>query len=82
MLDSSAFAGADALPDLLRCDICIIGTGPAGATIARELSNTPFGSPSWRVAAQSAKKRQMLLTKLRASGGLEKWTNGWSAIES
>ena len=42
MLDSSAFAGADALPDLLRCDICIIGTGPAGATIARELSNTPL----------------------------------------
>ena len=42
MIDSSAFAGADALPDLLRCDICIIGTGPAGATIARELSNTPL----------------------------------------
>jgi choline dehydrogenase-like flavoprotein len=42
MLDSSAFAGADTLPDLLRCDICIIGTGPAGATIARELSNTPL----------------------------------------
>src|SRR5690349_4513155 len=42
----------------------------------------PFGSPSWRVAAQGAKKTQMLLTKLRASDGLEKWTNGWSAIES
>src|SRR5215831_2538057 len=40
ILDSSAFAGDDTLPDLLRCDICIIGTGPAGATIARELSNT------------------------------------------
>ena len=40
ILDSSAFAGSDALPDFLRCDICIIGTGPAGATIARELSNT------------------------------------------
>lgn len=42
ILDSSAFAGSDALPDFLRCDICIIGTGPAGATIARELSNTPL----------------------------------------
>ncbi len=42
VLDSSAFAGSNALPDFLRCDICIIGTGPAGATIARELSNTPL----------------------------------------
>jgi choline dehydrogenase-like flavoprotein len=42
MLDSSTFAGADALPGILRCDICIIGTGPAGTTIARELSNTPL----------------------------------------
>jgi choline dehydrogenase-like flavoprotein len=40
ILDSSAFAGSDVLPESLRCDICIIGTGPAGATIARELSNT------------------------------------------
>jgi choline dehydrogenase-like flavoprotein len=42
ILDSSAFAGKDVLPDFLRCDICIIGTGPAGATVARELSNTPL----------------------------------------
>src|SRR5215472_3358904 len=42
VLDSSAFAGSDTLPDFLRCDICIVGTGPAGATIARELSNTPL----------------------------------------
>jgi choline dehydrogenase-like flavoprotein len=42
ILDSSALAGSDDLPDSLRCDICIIGTGPAGATIARELSNTPL----------------------------------------
>jgi choline dehydrogenase-like flavoprotein len=42
VLDSSAFRASDALPDFLRCDICIIGTGPAGATIARELSNTPL----------------------------------------
>ena len=42
ILDSSVFAGSDALPDLLRCDVCIIGTGPAGLTIARELSNTPL----------------------------------------
>jgi choline dehydrogenase-like flavoprotein/nucleoside-diphosphate-sugar epimerase len=40
IVESSAFAGSHALPDFLRCDICIIGTGPAGATIARELSNT------------------------------------------
>ena len=40
ILDSSAFAGSDVLPESLQCDICIIGTGPAGATIARELSNT------------------------------------------
>lgn len=41
-IDSSVFAGSDALPDFLQCDICIIGTGPAGATIAQELSNTPL----------------------------------------
>lgn len=40
ILDSSAFAGSDAIPDALRCDVCIIGTGPAGMTIARELSGT------------------------------------------
>ena len=38
-LDSSAFAG-DALPSSLACDICIIGTGPAGTAIAQELSGT------------------------------------------
>ena len=42
ILDSSAFAGDEALPEILRCDICIIGTGPAGMTIARELSGTPL----------------------------------------
>jgi len=39
-LDSSDLANSDALPERLRCDICIVGTGPAGMTIARELSNT------------------------------------------
>jgi choline dehydrogenase-like flavoprotein len=42
ILDSSAFAGSDVLPDRLRCDVCVIGTGPAGITIARELSGTPL----------------------------------------
>ena len=41
-IDSSAFGGSEVLPELLRCDVCIIGTGPAGITIARELSNTPL----------------------------------------
>jgi choline dehydrogenase-like flavoprotein len=39
-IDSSAFADNDQVPESLRCDICIIGTGPAGMTIARELSGT------------------------------------------
>jgi choline dehydrogenase-like flavoprotein len=42
ILDSSAFASSDALPDRLRCDLCIIGSGPAGITVARELSGTPL----------------------------------------
>lgn len=40
ILDSSAFATNDALPGHFRCDVCIVGTGPAGMTIARELSGT------------------------------------------
>jgi choline dehydrogenase-like flavoprotein len=27
-------------PSILDCDLCIIGTGPAGCTIARELSTS------------------------------------------
>ncbi|HTU72101.1 MAG TPA: GMC family oxidoreductase [Trebonia sp.] len=42
IIDSSAFAGGDVLPELVRCDVCVIGTGPAGITIARELSGTPL----------------------------------------
>ena len=42
VVDSSAFADSTTLPDFLRCAICVIGTGPAGMTIARELSGTPL----------------------------------------
>jgi choline dehydrogenase-like flavoprotein/nucleoside-diphosphate-sugar epimerase len=40
VLDSAEFAGQASLPDRLRCDVCIIGSGPAGLTIAKELSGT------------------------------------------
>lgn len=42
IIDSSACDDSDVLPGFLRCDVCIIGTGPAGITIARELSGTPL----------------------------------------
>ena len=36
-----ALQGPDSrIPDGPECDVCVVGTGPAGSTIARELSNT------------------------------------------
>ena len=32
--------GNDDAPAVVECDLCIIGSGPAGSTIARELSST------------------------------------------
>jgi choline dehydrogenase-like flavoprotein len=42
VIDSSEFADNSGIPESLKCDICIIGSGPAGMTIARELSGTRF----------------------------------------
>ncbi|RZU34080.1 GMC family oxidoreductase [Blastococcus saxobsidens] len=33
-------AGEDASSAITACDVCVVGTGPAGATLARELSGT------------------------------------------
>jgi choline dehydrogenase-like flavoprotein len=68
MIDSSAFAGADALPDLLRCDICIIGTGPAGATIARELSNTPLRVTVLESGGTERQKEKDALNEIESIG--------------
>jgi choline dehydrogenase-like flavoprotein len=42
IIDSSAFDTNSDLPNSLHCDVCIIGAGPAGITIARELSGGPL----------------------------------------
>jgi choline dehydrogenase-like flavoprotein len=39
IIDLQSASGETVLP-LLRCDLCIVGSGPAGSTIAQELSNT------------------------------------------
>lgn len=39
VIELGAVSG-ETIPALLRCDVCVIGSGPAGATIAQELSNT------------------------------------------
>jgi choline dehydrogenase-like flavoprotein/nucleoside-diphosphate-sugar epimerase len=68
MLDSSAFAGADALPDLLHCDICVIGTGPAGATIARELSDTRLRVTLLESGGQERQEQTDALNEIESIG--------------
>jgi choline dehydrogenase-like flavoprotein len=38
ILDANTLPSSGKVPDALRCDMCVIGAGPAGSTIARELS--------------------------------------------
>src|ERR1051325_5939172 len=40
IVDSSALVADPGVIQKLDCDVCIIGSGPAGATIARELAGT------------------------------------------
>lgn len=37
---NSTAAGSGDIPALRSCDVCVVGTGPAGATLAAELSNS------------------------------------------
>lgn len=60
VLDARDLIGAGGLPGGLDCDVVVIGTGPAGSTLARELSGTKLrvtvlesGGPEREPAADS-----------------------------
>ena len=40
LVDTSELISDQPAPPGLECDVCVIGTGPAGCTLARELSNS------------------------------------------
>ena len=77
IIDSSAFADSDALPDRIRCDVCIIGTGPAGMTIARELSGTPLRVTLLESGGQERQEEVDALNEIENVGwprALDQWT--------
>ncbi len=73
ILDSSDFADNHSLPDFMRCDVCIVGTGPAGMTIARELSG---GSLKVTILESGGMTRQVETDALNEAESV-----GWPRVE-